>query len=73
MYVVAAVRVRNVPGARYLAHKISPGLQNSSNQKIAELLGFVGRHHSGIDVRLKVVRLVRGEHDEGHRLQRSCD
>jgi hypothetical protein len=29
MYVMAAVRVRNVPGARHLAHKISPGMTSA--------------------------------------------
>src|SRR5215213_9491992 len=71
MYVMAAVRIRNVPGARHLAHKIGPGLQNSLKEVLCELLRYVGRHLSGIDERGKVKRHVRGEHDKGHRPQRS--
>jgi hypothetical protein len=70
MYVMTAVRVRNVLGARNLAHKISPGLQNSLKENIAELLRYVGWQLSGIDGKRKVKRFVRGEHDKGHRLQR---
>jgi hypothetical protein len=71
MYVMAAVRIRDMPGARHLAHKISPGIKNGSKEDIVELLHFVGRHRSGIDERRKIERLVRGEHDKGHRLKRS--
>jgi hypothetical protein len=42
MYVMAAVRVRNVPGARHLAHEIDPSVQNGLKEQIAELLPYVG-------------------------------
>jgi hypothetical protein len=71
VYVMAAVRIRNVPGARYLAHEIGPGLQYCSKEVFCEPLRYVGWHLSGLDKRRKVERLVRGEHDKGHRLQRS--
>ena len=44
VYVMAAVRVRDVPGAGHLAHKIGPGIHKSLEEKLAELLRFVGRH-----------------------------
>jgi hypothetical protein len=71
MYVMAAVRVRNVPGARHLAQKIGPSVQNGLKEDIAELLRYVGWQRAVLDKRGKVIRLVRGEHDKGHRLQRS--
>ena len=71
MYVVAAVRIRNVLGARHLAHKIGPGVHNSLKEVLCELLRYVSRHLSGIDERRKVIRFILGEHDKGHRLQRS--
>jgi hypothetical protein len=48
MYVMAALRVRNVPGARHLAHKIGPGVQNGSKEKIAELHCYVGWQRANI-------------------------
>ena len=43
MYVMAAVRVRDVPGAGHLADKIGPGIHKSLEEKLAELLRFLGR------------------------------
>ena len=70
---MAAVRVRDVPGAWHLTHKIGPGIHKSLEEKLAELLRFFGRHRQAavFDVGRKVLRLVGGEHDKGHRLQRS--
>ena len=42
MYVMAAVRVRNVPGERHLAHEIDPSVQYGLKEQIAELLPYVG-------------------------------
>ncbi len=71
MYVMAAVRVRNVPCARHLAHKIGPGVQNGLKEEIAELLRYVGWQRTVIDEMVKVKLLVLGENDQGRRLQRS--
>ena len=73
VYVMAAVGVRDVPGSWHLAHEIGPGIHNSPEEQLAELLRFFGRHRQRavLHVRHKVKRLVGGEHDEGHRLQGS--
>ena len=71
MYVMAAVRIRDVPGAWHLAHKISPRIYNGLKEKLAELLRLVNRQRQRLvyDIGHKVIRLVGGEHDKGHRLQ----
>ena len=37
MYVMVAVRIRNVPGAWHLAHNVSPGIHNSFEELLPEL------------------------------------
>lgn len=69
IYVMAAVRVRNVPGPRHLANELGPGLKNRLKQFPGERIRYVGRELSGLDERRNVIWLVRGEHDKGHRLQ----
>jgi signal transduction histidine kinase len=43
MYIMAAVRFRDVLGARYLAHEIVPHIHNGLKEKLAELLRLVNR------------------------------
>ena len=51
VYVMAAVGVRDVPGAWHLTHKIGPGIHKSLKEKLAELLRFLGRQSAGCRLR----------------------
>ena len=48
MYVMAALRVRKVPGARHLAHEIDPSVHFGLKEIIAELLRYVGWQRADI-------------------------